>query len=96
MKGVVLVIILIAGIWLWNDHQEINKLKSENSALESDNRYLTMRANNFSDALDEANNNIEEGNTNIINAQSAMWGTYDDMGYALEELTQIDTVSSPY
>lgn len=49
----------------------------------------------YSSALEQANYNIEDANSSIEDAQSAAWSTYEDMGYALDNLETVDTVSDP-
>jgi len=44
---------------------------------------LDDKANSYSDALDQANSNIED-------AQSYAWSSYDDMGYALDNLETVE------
>ncbi len=49
----------------------------------------------YDDALDEANDNIDDANSIIEDAQGAAWSSYEDMGYALDNLYTVDTVSKP-
>lgn len=60
------------------------------------NLYTQETLQDYKDALEEANNNIEEVNYSIEDAQGMAWESYDDMGYTLENLTTVDTVSEPY
>ena len=57
--------------------------------------YCESRLSNYRDALEEANNNIKEANSNIENAKSYAWGSYEEMGDALDYLDTVDTVSEP-
>ena len=50
----------------------------------------------YQSALSEANDNIEEANSYIEDAQGYAWSDYYDMGYALDNLSTVDTVSEPY
>ncbi len=56
----------------------------------------TGRTEELQNALEEANSNIEEANYTINSAKSYAWEPYDDMGYALESLEEIESVSEPY
>lgn len=47
------------------------------------------------EALEEANNNIEEANDEIEGAKWYAWESYEDMGDALDGLDTVDTVSEP-
>jgi len=49
----------------------------------------------YQDALQTANQNIDEANSIIENAQSYAWSSYEDMGYVLDSLSTVDTVSEP-
>ena len=50
----------------------------------------------YEDALDEANDNIDEANSMIEDAQWQAWSSYEDMGYALDNLYTVDTISKPW
>ena len=63
--------------------------------LQKKNAFLTDQLDEYQSALSEANDNIDEANSQIEDAQSYAWSDYDDMGYALESLTTVDTVSDP-
>ena len=91
-SGIIWVIVIVAGIWIWSNYNSINKLKEENANLEDENYSLQQDVYDCDIAVDEANNNIEEVNSNIENAKFETWGTYEDMGYALDELNTVDTV----
>ncbi len=86
--AIILIIILIAGIWIWSNHNKIAELQNQNYTLEDN-------IDGYSNALDEANSNIEEANSIIEDAKGYAWESYDDMGYALESLETVDTVSEP-
>lgn len=47
------------------------------------------------DALEKANNNIEEANSMIESAKGYSWESYEDMGDALDSLDTVDTISEP-
>ena len=63
--------------------------------LRKDSAFLTDQLDDYKSALSEANDNIDEANSQIEDAQSYAWSDYDDMGYALESLSTVDTVSDP-
>ncbi len=72
--------LVIVSIWFYRDYQkqqkEIAYLNNEVSSLEDEK-------SSYSDALDQANSNIED-------AQSSAWSSYDDMGYALDNLETVN------
>ncbi|PIU99210.1 hypothetical protein COS59_00975 [Candidatus Wolfebacteria bacterium CG03_land_8_20_14_0_80_36_15] len=78
----VLLVILILG-WL-----KYNNLKEENAA-------LTNQIDEYQHALGQANENIDEANSIIEDAQNYAWSSYEEMGYALDNLYTIDTISEP-
>ncbi|MBI2448623.1 hypothetical protein HYV44_03680 [Candidatus Microgenomates bacterium] len=85
---IIIVIVLIAGIWLWSSHNTISDLQSQNSSLED-------TIDEYRSALSEANDNIEQANSIIEDAKWYTWESYDDMGYALDSMDTVDTVSEP-
>jgi len=87
-KGTIIVVILIAGIWIWSLYGDIKELKNENF-------YLQDSLSSYQYALEEANNNIDEANSIIEDAQNYAWANYEEMGYALENLYTVDTISEP-
>ena len=64
--------------------------------LKKDNAILQDQLDEYQSALSEANDNIDSANSTIEDAQSYVWSSYEDMGYALENLSTVDTVSEPY
>ncbi len=64
--------------------------------LKEQNVYLEESLSEYQDALEEANNNIEEANSIIEDAQWYAWSSYEDMGYALDNLYTVDTISEPW
>jgi len=88
-KGLIILIIVIAAIWIWNNHKTITRL-------ENDNYYLEEQLNDYQVALREANDNIEEANSYIEDAQGYTWSSYEEMGEALDNLTTVETVPEPY
>lgn len=79
---IIIIIALILGFFLY---REINELKQKNLISEELYENCSSRLVDYQDALQEANDNIE-------NAQSYAWSSYDDMGYALDDL---QTVNEP-
>ncbi|MDP1706315.1 MAG: hypothetical protein Q8L36_00655 [bacterium] len=74
------VFLIILSIWFWRDHHKLN----EQVELLQDGVYeFEQKANSYSDALDQANSNIED-------AQSYAWSSYDDMGYVLDNLETVE------
>lgn len=61
----------------------------------AENDDLQTQIEDWRTALDEANNNIEDGNYKIRNAKIYSWESYEEMGDALDSLREIDTVSEP-
>ncbi len=61
-----------------------------------ENAILQDRLDEYQSALSEANDNIDSANSMIEDAQSYAWSSYEDMGYALENLSTVDTVWDPY
>ncbi|RJQ35662.1 hypothetical protein C4568_00530 [Candidatus Parcubacteria bacterium] len=49
----------------------------------------------YRSALNDANNYIQEANSQISDAQWYAWSPYDDMGYALENLYEVDEADDP-
>ncbi len=74
----------------------INNLQEANQEWQDEVYTLEDLNDDYSDALDEANTNIEQANSSIENAQYYAWETYEDMGYALENLETVETVDEPY
>lgn len=83
--GSVVFILVIAVIWLGftvhNQGETITQLKS-----------IIYSCDN---AVTNANQNIDDLNSQIYDAQYSAWSDYDTMGYALENLTTGEVVSNP-
>ena len=79
------IILLIALVFLWVKYSSLKKEDAELSDLVAEYQY----------ALEQANENIEEINSVIEDAQLYAWSSYEDMGYALENLYTVDTISDP-
>jgi len=79
-NGWIFILLVILSIWFWKDH---HNLTSRVESLQDEVADLDNKANSYSDALDQANSNIED-------AQSYAWSSYDDMGYALDNLETVE------
>lgn len=86
--GIILIIILIAGIWIWSNHNRIVELENENA-------YLSDMLMEYQTTLDEANANIEELDSIIEDAQGYAWSTYEEMGETLDNLYTLGTIPEP-
>jgi len=86
----VLIVVLLMG-WL-----KYKDLRRENFALLGEANECRDQVSEYQDSLSQANQNIEEANSYIEDAQSYTWSSYEDMGYALDNLQTVDTVSEPY
>ncbi len=78
--------LLVVLFFLYHSYQ---KSQEENSRLSS-------KLYGYISALSEANDNIDQANSMIEDAQSYAWSDYEEMGYALENLSTVDTVYEPY
>lgn len=75
-----LVTLIIISILFWRDHHNLkNKLELIQSSFEDIESELSFT----DDALEEANSNIED-------AKSYAWSSYNDMGYALDNLETVN------
>lgn len=74
------VIFIILSIWFWRDH---HKLTMQIQNLHDEIYELDNKANSYSEALDQANSNIDD-------AKGYAWSSYDDMGYALDNLETVE------
>ncbi len=79
-KNIIIFVLVIILVLLWSN---FNNLKEESADTISE----------YEDALDDANYNIEQANSNIEEAKWYAWSDYEDMGYALDNLETVDTVS---
>jgi hypothetical protein len=80
-------LLLFFGFGYFEQKEEIAQLQEDFNDCRSD----------LADAeyyLDQANTSIEEANSYIEDAQSYAWSTYEEMGYALESMSTVETV--PY
>jgi len=68
-NGWIFILLVILSIWFWRDH---HNLTSRVESLQDEVADLDDKANSYSDALDQANSNIED-------AQSYAWSSYDDI-----------------
>ena len=81
------VVVFLALVWM----KQYKTIGQQKDAI-ADYEYSLVR---YERALEEANNNIEEANSTIEDAQGSAWSSYEDMGYALDNLYTVDTVSGP-
>lgn len=91
-KNIIIIVCIVAIIWMgFNIRTKNNNIED----LENTVARLRHAVSSYSYALDEANNNIEEANSSIEDAQGYAWSSYDEMGWALDNLETVDTVSNP-
>lgn len=74
------ILLIVVSIWFWSDHRSLSE---EVSRLNDQIDSLDYKVSTYSDALDEANSNIED-------AQSYAWSSYNDMGDALDNLKTVE------
>ena len=87
-KELIILIIVIATIWIWNNHKTITRL-------ENDNYYLEGQLDDCQIVLQEANDNIEEVNSYIEDVRGYAWSSYDEMGWALDNLMTVEMIYEP-
>ena len=85
MRLWLVIILIVAAVFSWRQHREVRQLKGEVETYQSLYENASSRVDDYADALQEANNNIEE-------AQSYSGESYEEMEEALENLS---TVSEP-
>jgi len=78
--GWFLIFLIILSIWFWRDH---NKLTEQVVSLRDEVSGLDYKVRSYSDVLDQANSNIDD-------AKGYAWSSYDDMGYALDNLETVE------
>lgn len=91
-----IIIILVLAAIVFIQLGRINNLQKINIELQDEVYVLTDLNDELYYTLDEANANIEQVNSSIEEAQIYTWETYEDMGYALENLELVETVDAPY
>jgi len=79
---------LSAESWFYNYENELY----EKNELEWQISDLEEKINACNWAVDEANDNIEKGNDMIWEARGSAWASYEEMGNALDNLNEIETV----
>lgn len=79
------IILAIILIFLWIKYSSLKEKNEQLSDLVAEYQY----------ALEQANENIEGANSIIEDAQGYAWSSYEDMGYALENLYTVDTIFDP-
>ncbi len=79
--------IIIISLWFYISNSNLSdknlELWSEISTLETDVEDLETSVSDYEEALQQANDNIEE-------AKDSAWGTYQDMGDALDTLETVE------
>lgn len=89
------VLLIIAGFWLWTNSNKVESLEMQVENLSDTNYRLEAKVSAYNEALQEANYNIEEANSEIDDAKSMAWESYEEMGDALDNLDNVETVSEP-
>lgn len=74
---------------------KMDNLKEENQFLQANVSALRSRVYDYSDALEEANDNIRQANSTIEDAQSYAWYDYRTMGETLENLETVSEIDEP-
>lgn len=96
---IVLVVIIVIFLFWFSDNKKlenrIDQLSSENEQLLDKNYELEQKVDDYADALYQANDNIENLDNQIENAQYSAWSTYQEMGFAIDELYTLRTVDVP-
>ena len=93
--GLVIFLIIIGIIWIGSLNSKITDLENWMDDLQAENSYLENRISDYESSLEEANSQIEEANSMIEDAQGYAWSSYEDMGYALDNLSTVDTIPEP-
>jgi hypothetical protein len=78
--GWLFVVLIILSVWFWRDH---HKLTGRIQTLQDEVSDLDYKVNSYSDALEQANSNIDD-------AKGYAWSSYEDMGYALDNLETVE------
>ncbi len=78
-NGWIFVLLIVISIWFWRDH---SKLTTQVQTLQDEVSDLESKVNSYSNALDQANSNIDD-------AKGYAWSSYDDMGDALDNLETV-------
>jgi|ERR1017187_5511842 peptidoglycan hydrolase CwlO-like protein len=93
--GFLLVVIIVMGIFLWQQNKQIGAL---NDALSEANGNI----DSLNSEIGQANDDLDNLNSQIDDAQSMAWSDYETMGSTLENLSAVedtfetyDTVSNP-
>ena len=75
--------------------ENIGELEEQVESLEAELEDSRDSISEYQNALNRANSNIEDINSMVQEAQSSAWETYEEMGEALENLQETDTVPAP-
>lgn len=86
-NGLFFIVLIIICIWFWRDHHSLKDQLEKSQSDLVDSQYALSscedESQSYQDALDEANSNIED-------AQSYAWSSYEEMGDALDNLTTVN------
>ena len=83
---------LIIGLSIGPTEKDISILKEE---VDSSNAQCEIVKEEYGSALEEANNNIEEANNKMYDANSYAWSSYNEMGTALDDLSDVAQSDDP-
>ncbi len=76
----VIIVLIVLSVWFWRDHRN---MKNQLAESQDELSYCEEESSSYQDALDQANQNIE-------NARSNAWSSYDEMGDALDNLETVE------
>jgi hypothetical protein len=77
--GFLFILVIILSIWIYNLRSDINDWKSRSKGLDAEIYSLKWDIMELEATVDSLNSQIET-------AKNYTWSSYDDMGYALDEL----------
>ncbi len=78
-----------------NEWRDIRSLNEQVDSLQEELDGSRAATSGYIDALEQANTNIEDINGVINDAKSTAWGTYQEMGEALDGLEEVEVVDVP-
>ncbi len=80
MKKPALIILVLITLFYWKQNKDLNYKVQD----------MQNKIFDLEEERDSCNDMLEEANSNIEDAQIWAWGSYDDMGYALENLETVN------
>lgn len=90
------IIVVLVGVLIWAIFFHQNTYEGQTAEEWFDEYdYQVSQNEEYKNALEEANSNIDVANSMIENAKWYSWESYEEMGDALDSLETIDTVSEP-